>query len=213
MYCVRSRFCIVLTYETILQDINLRLVTLPPPRSLAAFPVHLQNPLPLPQLSNLLNLLNQALDIIDISAWTGDPHNGSFIAGQLKLLADTVEEARQILKGGEDIVGGKWWEDVATDDVRPQLCVAPRAQAFPNTQLDLQPCLTPKSLLPPIHRRCRPHSPHPHPLPDINPRTLPHRPLPPHPPRPRRPPPCPRRTRSSLHVSWRRSQCEGEGES
>ncbi len=81
-----------------MQDINLRLVTLPPPRSLAAFPVHLQNPLPLPQLSSLLNLLNHALDIIDISAWTGDPHSGSFIAGQLKLLADTIEEARQILK-------------------------------------------------------------------------------------------------------------------
>ena len=133
MYCVRPRYCIVLTYETILQDINLRLVTLPPPRSLAAFPVHLQNPLPLPQLLNLLNLLNQALDIIDISAWTGDPHNGSFIAGQLKLLADTIEEARQFLKGGEDIIGGKWWEDVVTDDVRP---------SFP-LLLELKPFLIP----------------------------------------------------------------------
>jgi len=104
-----------------MQDINLRLVTLPPPRSLAAFPVHLQNPLPLPQLSSLLNLLNHALDIIDISAWTGDPHSGSFIAGQLKLLADTIEEARQILKGGEDVIGAKWWEDVVSEDV----CICP----------------------------------------------------------------------------------------
>jgi len=55
-------------------------------------------------------LLNQALDIIDISAWTGDPHNGSFIAGQLKLLADTLDEARQTLKGGEEVAGGRWWE-------------------------------------------------------------------------------------------------------
>ncbi len=55
-------------------------------------------------------MLNQALDIIDISAWTGDPHNGSFIAGQLKLLGDTLDEARQTLKGGEDVAGGKWWE-------------------------------------------------------------------------------------------------------
>ncbi|KAL2056009.1 hypothetical protein ABVK25_003651 [Lepraria finkii] len=97
-------------------DINLRLQTLPPPRSLPSYPIHLQNPLPLPQLSVLLNLLNQALDVIDISAWTGDPHNGSFIAGQLKLLADTIEEARQTLKGGDDVVGGKWWEDGTSDD-------------------------------------------------------------------------------------------------
>ncbi|KAL2037879.1 hypothetical protein N7G274_009354 [Stereocaulon virgatum] len=97
-------------------DINLRLQTLPPPRSLPSYPIHLQNHLPLPQLSSLLNLLNQTLDIIDISAWTGDPHNGSFIAGQLKLLADTIEEAKQMLKGGEDVVGAKWWEDGPGDD-------------------------------------------------------------------------------------------------
>ena len=99
------------------QDINLRLQTLPPPRALPSFPVHLQHPLVLPQLSTLVNLLNQALDIIDISAWTGDPHNGSFIAGQLKLLADTIDEARQTLKGGEDVVGGKWWEGLPSENV------------------------------------------------------------------------------------------------
>lgn len=99
------------------QDINLRLTTLPPPRSLSSYPVHLQNPLPLPQLTVLLTLLNQALDIIDISRWTGDPHNEAFISGQLRLLADTIEEAQQTLKGGEDVVGGKWWEDAMTEDV------------------------------------------------------------------------------------------------
>ena len=103
-----------LTYA---QDINLRLTTLPPPRSLPSYPVHLQNPIPLPQLTALLTLLNQALDIIDISRWTGDPHNGAFISGQLRLLADTIEEAQQTLKGGEDVVGGKWWEDAMTEDV------------------------------------------------------------------------------------------------
>ena len=95
----------------------MRLTTLPPPRSLASYPVHLQNPLPLPQLTALLTLLNQALDIIDISRWTGDPHNGAFISGQLRLLDDTIEEAQQTLKGGEDVVGGKWWEDAMTEDV------------------------------------------------------------------------------------------------
>ncbi|KAF6233629.1 hypothetical protein HO173_008186 [Letharia columbiana] len=97
-------------------DINLRLTTLPPPRSLSSYPVHLQYPVPLPQLTALLTLLNQALDIIDISRWTGDPHNGAFISGQLRLLADTIGEAQQTLKGGEDVVGGKWWEDAMTED-------------------------------------------------------------------------------------------------
>lgn len=97
------------------QDINLRLATLPPPRSLPSYPIRLSNPLPLPQLAHLLTLLNQSLDIIDISAWTGDPQNGSFIAGQLKLLADTLDEARQTLKGGEDVNGGKWWEPASDE--------------------------------------------------------------------------------------------------
>lgn len=100
------------------QDIQLRLHTLSPPRSLPSYPLHLQSPLPLPQLSTLLTLLNQSLDIIDISTWTGDPHNGSFIAGQLHLLADTIDEARQVLKGGEEINGGRWWEEPADETVR-----------------------------------------------------------------------------------------------
>lgn len=66
----------------------------------------------------LLTLLNQSLDIIDISTWTGDPHNGSFIAGQLRLLADTIDEARQVLKGGEEVDGGRWWEEPGDETVR-----------------------------------------------------------------------------------------------
>ncbi|KAL9099215.1 MAG: hypothetical protein Q9163_005258 [Psora crenata] len=98
------------------KDIQLRLPTLPSPRSLPSYPLRIQNPLALPQLSHLLGLLNQSLDIIDISTWTGDPRNGSFIAGQLRLLCDTIEEARQTLKGGTEAVGGKWWETDGMDD-------------------------------------------------------------------------------------------------
>ena len=101
----------------VLQDVALRIATLPPPRSLPSYPLHIENPLPLPQLAALSTLLNQTLDIIDISTWTGDPQNASFIAGQLRLLADTIDEARQTLKGGEDIVGGKWWEENSDEDV------------------------------------------------------------------------------------------------
>lgn len=42
---------------------------------------------------------------------TGDPHNGPFIAGQFGILADTIDDARNVLKGGEGVVGGRWWED------------------------------------------------------------------------------------------------------
>ena len=101
------------------KDIALRLATLPPPRSAQSYPLHIENPLCLPQLAVLLTLLNQSLDIIDISTWTGDAKDGSFIAGQLRLLADSIDEARQTLKGGEDVVGGKWWDPREEDDVCP----------------------------------------------------------------------------------------------
>ncbi|KAL8906172.1 MAG: hypothetical protein Q9207_002205, partial [Kuettlingeria erythrocarpa] len=92
-------------------DISLRISSLAPPRGQQSYPLRISSPLPLPQLSALLNFLNQTLDIIDISTWTGDPKNGSFISGQLRLLADTINEAKAVMKGGEDVVGGKWWED------------------------------------------------------------------------------------------------------
>lgn len=90
--------------------------SLAPPRGQQSYPLRISSPLPLPQLSTLLNLLNQALDIIDISTWTGDPKNGSFISGQLRLLADIIDEARAVMRGGEDVVGGKWWEDDCAGD-------------------------------------------------------------------------------------------------
>ncbi|KAI4183427.1 MAG: hypothetical protein LQ346_006335, partial [Caloplaca aetnensis] len=93
------------------KDISLRISSLAPPRGQQSYPLRISSPLPLPQLSALLNLINQTLDIIDISTWTGDPKNGSFISGQLRLLADTIDEAKAVMKGGEDVVGGKWWED------------------------------------------------------------------------------------------------------
>ena len=105
----------------IFEDIALRLATLPPPRSLPNYSIHVQNPLPIPQLTSLLTLLNQSLDIIDISLWTGDARDSSFIVGQLRLLADSIDEARLTLKGGEDIPGGKWWDPREDDDVCPTL--------------------------------------------------------------------------------------------
>lgn len=143
------------------QDIQLRLHTLSPPRSLPSYPLHLQNPLPLPQLSTLLTLLNQSLDIIDISTWTGDPHNGSFIAGQLRLLADTIDEARQVLKGGEEVNGGRWWEEPADETVRFEF--RPLCKDIPlfpyEYYLFISPITKPKTQQRPPFSNSRPPSP------------------------------------------------------
>ncbi|MCJ1401293.1 hypothetical protein MMC11_004505 [Xylographa trunciseda] len=95
-------------------DIHIRLPTLPPLRSASSYPLHLSTlptapSLVLTQLTSVRNLINQSLDVVDISTWTGDAHNANFIAGQLRLLVDFLQEARQALKGGDEVVG-KWWE-------------------------------------------------------------------------------------------------------
>ena len=102
------------------QDIHLRLSTLPLPRSSASYPLHFSKDpgapsLILTQLTLVRNLIYQSLDVVDVSTWTGDAHDPSFIAGQLRLLFDFIQEARQNLKGGEDAVGVKWWQ-VYTDE-------------------------------------------------------------------------------------------------
>lgn len=99
-------------------DIQLRLTTLPPPsRGQPSYPLRLTSELALPQLSHLLECLNQALDIIDVSRWTGDPRDGGFIASQLKLLSDTIAEARATLKGGDEVEGCLWYEDVPDEGI------------------------------------------------------------------------------------------------
>lgn len=159
------------------QDISLRLPTLPPPRPHSAYPLHISSPLVLPQLSSLLTLLNQSLDIIDISTWTGDPHNASFISGQLRLLADTIDEAKLVLKGGEEVVGGRWWEDDGAGDetvsVPPKLLLT-WLQPFlfcgekgccslkTNARAELRSNTSPRPLPPSFHRFYLPlaHCPH-----------------------------------------------------
>lgn len=75
----------------------------------------------LPQLTSIRGLINDSLDIIDVSRWTGQSTNASFIAGQLKLLHDHLKEAKNTLKGsisGEEVErlpGGQWWTDSADD--------------------------------------------------------------------------------------------------
>lgn len=59
----------------------------------------------------------QSLDIVDVSTWTGDPLNAGFIFSQLHLLLETINEARQMLKGEGDETRGKWWDTSATENV------------------------------------------------------------------------------------------------
>ncbi|CZR58884.1 uncharacterized protein PAC_08776 [Phialocephala subalpina] len=57
------------------------------------------DPIVLAPLSNLRTLLNQALDCIDITRWTGDRHSAPFISSQLRLLHGIILEALSLLKG------------------------------------------------------------------------------------------------------------------
>jgi hypothetical protein len=69
----------------------------------------------LEQLTTVRTLINNSLDVIDVSSWAGDYKNASFIAGQLRLLSDNVQEARQTLKG--EIPIKPWWEDPMDEKV------------------------------------------------------------------------------------------------
>lgn len=94
---------------------QLRLSSLPPPRGMTSTRLCVSDSptapeLVLSQLCSVRNLVNQSLDVVDVSTWTGDPLNASFILGQLHLLHETLAEARQMLKGESDDVRGKWWE-------------------------------------------------------------------------------------------------------
>ncbi|GAB1209901.1 hypothetical protein APSETT445_008689 [Aspergillus pseudonomiae] len=103
-------------------DIQLRLGSLAPARGSPTTRLCLSNSpgapeLVLHQLVSVRDLVNQSLDVVDVSTWTGDPLNASFIYGQLRLLYETLSEARQMLKGESDQVRGKWWETSALEDM------------------------------------------------------------------------------------------------
>lgn len=104
------------------KDINLRLNSLPPPPGSTSTKLSLStspnNPaIVLSQLVTVRDLIDQSLDVVDVSAYTGDPLNASFIYGQMRLLRDNLSEARQALKGEGDQNKGKWWEDSVNENV------------------------------------------------------------------------------------------------
>ena len=116
------------------KDIHLRLQTLAPntprthanssPSTRLTFAPSANTPdLIIPQLQAVKSLINDSLDIIDVSRWTGQSTDASFISGQLKLLNDHLSEAREFLKGpvpGTDlrhIPGAEWWNSSVADEV------------------------------------------------------------------------------------------------
>ncbi|KZF19237.1 hypothetical protein L228DRAFT_286091 [Xylona heveae TC161] len=95
-------------------DIHVKLPSLPPPRGASSYRLLLSSspdapPFVLNQLSTARNLINQSLDIVDVSTWTGDAKNANFISGQLRLLFDYIQEAKLELKGLT--TQGNWWDD------------------------------------------------------------------------------------------------------
>lgn len=104
-----------------MQDIKLRLPSLPPPKGSQSYPLTIstspQAPiLVLDQLTAAQTLINACLDVIDASTWGGDPRSASFIAGQLRLLDVNILEAKHALKGGEDRQP-PWWHNPTDENV------------------------------------------------------------------------------------------------
>jgi hypothetical protein len=106
------------------KGIDIRLNSLPPPTGSASTKLCLSNspdtpPVILHQLVTVRDLIDQSLDVVDVSTYTGDPLDASFISGQLRLLRENLSEARLALKGENEEVRGKWWEDSVEEKVRP----------------------------------------------------------------------------------------------
>ncbi|KAF1966924.1 hypothetical protein BU23DRAFT_584105 [Bimuria novae-zelandiae CBS 107.79] len=94
--------------------VKLRLASLPPPRGATSVELAISSAphaptLTIPALTVVRTAINTCLDIIDVTAWTGDATDANFVAGQLRLLYDHIQEARQALKGHSG-TQPPWWD-------------------------------------------------------------------------------------------------------
>ena len=62
--------------------------------------------------------IDQALDIVDVSRYTGDPKDAPFVAGQLRLLLESIREAGMFLRGGS-FAQTSWSDDPVDPRVGP----------------------------------------------------------------------------------------------
>ena len=109
-------------------NVALKLATVPPPRGRDSHLITLsQAPdaptLALEQLTRSRNLISAALDVIDVTKWTGNARDANFIAGQLTLLFEHVREAKIALKGASSVTlpGGPSRPITPATEVPPQL--------------------------------------------------------------------------------------------
>ena len=106
-------------------DVKLRLASLPPPRGMTSFPIAISSEpqapsLVLGQLTAARTVINACLDVVDASTWAGDAKNPSFIAGQMRLLDMNLQEAKNALKGGNEL-NIPWYKNPTDEDVCLQI--------------------------------------------------------------------------------------------
>ncbi|PVI06548.1 hypothetical protein DM02DRAFT_514400 [Periconia macrospinosa] len=102
-------------------NVRLRLPTLPPPRGSPSYDLTISSApqaptLVVPQLTSVRTSINTCLDVIDVTTWTGDSTDANFVASQLRLLYDHIQEGRQALKGYSDVQSA-WWETPVDDKI------------------------------------------------------------------------------------------------
>lgn len=140
----------------------MRLHSLPPTRGASSTRLYFSSSpsapeLVLSQLSSVRNLVNQSLDIADVSTWTGDQLDARFIFSQLHLLHETITDARHILKGESEDVRGKWEETSANENVsyHPIHIICVGADWLMLSCKDFRSSITAISLLSSFHFRVR----------------------------------------------------------
>ncbi|KAF1958743.1 hypothetical protein CC80DRAFT_546063 [Byssothecium circinans] len=102
-------------------NVRLRLASLPPPRGATTYDLAISSAphaptLVVPQLTSVRTAINTCLDVIDVTTWTGDASDANFVAGQLRLLYDHIQEGRQALRGYSDVQLA-WWDTPVDDKV------------------------------------------------------------------------------------------------
>ncbi|KAL9088132.1 MAG: hypothetical protein Q9159_003250 [Coniocarpon cinnabarinum] len=106
----------------------LKLASIPPPRGRESHQLTISQAadaptLALDQLTRTRNLISNALDVIDVTKWTGNAEDANFIAGQLTLLFEHVRDAKGTLKGvtSVSIPGGPSRPVTPVTELPPQL--------------------------------------------------------------------------------------------
>jgi hypothetical protein len=144
-------------------EIHLRLAPLPIPRGQSSFRISVSN-LPtapavvLEQLTTARTLINGSLDVIDATRWTGDAHNPAFIAGQLRLLHEHIQDARAALQGDADVAAAWPAASIDTTAFHPTL---PRNLSLHLHIADAAIILTARTLESAASGMLTPHQPSP----------------------------------------------------